>query len=310
MASKNKLIKTKKIADDAAQATKDLAPISRKEIFKHSEYPYDTWMRKKQYEAEKAELQIELLKLQHWVKDKGKRIAILFEGRDAAGKGGTIKRFTEHMNPRGARVVALEKPNKIEKGQWYFQRYIERLPTRGEIVFFDRSWYNRAGVEKVMGFCTDKQHQDFLRQAPEFERMLAEDGVLLFKLYFSVSRDEQNRRFLRRMHDPLKQWKMSDIDRASVGLWQEYTNAKQEMFKHTDTTWAPWTVIKSDDKKRARLNAMRYVLASLNYPNKSKSVNLVPDHLIVGPVVDMTGDDTAALDVKSGRVSAISTPKK
>ncbi len=306
MASKKNPIKTTSTANGASKS----APISRKEIFKNSNYPYLTWMRKKQYEVEKAELQIELLKLQHWVKDKGKRIAIVFEGRDAAGKGGTIKRFTEHMNPRGARVVALDKPNKIEKGQWYFQRYIERLPTRGEIVFFDRSWYNRAGVEKVMGFCNKKQHRDFLRQAPEFERMLAEDGVLLFKLYFSVSRDEQTRRFQRRMHDPLKQWKMSDIDRASVGLWQEYTDAKQEMFKHTDTEWAPWTVIKSDDKKRARLNAMRYVLASLDYPNKSKSVNLVPDHLIVGPVVSMVGDDTAVLDIQSGQVSSISTNKK
>ncbi len=261
----------------------NVSSVSREDVFRDSNYPYRTWIRKKQYEAEKAELQIELLKLQRWVKDKGKRIAIVFEGRDAAGKGGTIKRFMEHMNPRGARVVALEKPNKIEKGQWYFQRYIERLPTGGEIVLFDRSWYNRAGVEKVMGFCSQKQYRDFLQQAPEFERMLVDDGILLFKLYFSVSREEQNRRFEMRMHDPLKQWKMSKIDKASVGLWDEYTEAKEKMFFHTDTDSAPWTVIKSDDKKRARLNAMRYVLASIKFPNKSNDVNLVPDHLIVGP---------------------------
>jgi len=270
MASKKKSKREKlnKLAlDTSSEFAKTFQPISRKEIFENSDYPYDTWMKKKQYEAEKAELQIELLKLQHWIKDKGKRIAIVFEGRDAAGKGGTIKRFTEHMNPRGARVVALDKPSKIEKGQWYFQRYIERLPT--------------------------------------LERMLCEDGVLLFKLYFSVSRDEQNRRFARRMTDPLKQWKMSDIDRASVGLWDEYTEAKQEMFKHTDTTWAPWTVIKSDDKKRARLNAMRYILAMLDYPNKSTEINLVPDHLIVGPVSSMVGDDTALLDTRSGKIQTL-----
>jgi len=180
----------KNMPQDDSHTENKITSISREEVFRESNYPYRTWMRKKQYEAEKAELQIELLKLQRWVKDKGKRIAIVFEGRDAAGKGGTIKRFMEHMNPRGARVVALEKPNKIEKGQWYFQRYIERLPTRGEIVMFDRSWYNRAGVEKVMGFCSQKQYRDFLQQAPEFERMLVDDGILLFKLYFSVSREE------------------------------------------------------------------------------------------------------------------------
>lgn len=282
-----------------ASGTK-ISAVSREEVFQNSDYPYRTWMRKKQYEAEKAELQIELLKLQRWVKDKGKRIAIVFEGRDAAGKGGTIKRFMEHMNPRGARVVALEKPNKIEKGQWYFQRYIERLPTRGEIVMFDRSWYNRAGVEKVMGFCSQKQYRDFLRQAPDFERMLVEDGILLFKLYFSVSREEQNRRFERRSNDPLKQWKMSEIDKASVGLWDEYTEAKEKMFFHTDTEEAPWTVIKSDDKKRARLNAMRYLLASIKYPNKSSEVNLVPDHLIVGPVSLLL--DTNPNDVVSDKL--------
>ncbi len=283
------------------QADDKIMDISREDIFRDSDYPYRTWMGKKQYEAEKAELQIELLKLQRWVKDKGKRIAIVFEGRDAAGKGGTIKRFMEHMNPRGARVVALDKPNKIEKGQWYFQRYIERLPTRGEIVLFDRSWYNRAGVEKVMGFCSQKQYRDFLNQAPEFERMLVDDGILLFKLYFSVSRAEQNRRFERRMHDPLKQWKMSKIDKASVGLWDEYTVAKEKMFFHTDTDSAPWTVIKSDDKKRARLNAMRYVLASIKYPNQSTDVNLIPDHLIVGPasfLLESSADDVVSDKLK------------
>lgn len=238
-------------------------------------------MKSEEYEDLKLKLQIELLKLQNWVKKSGTRIVILFEGRDAAGKGGTIKRFTEHLNPRGARVVALDKPLDREKGQWYFQRYIDHMPTAGEIVLFDRSWYNRAGVERVMGFCTPTQHLEFLRQAPVFERMIVNDGIMLFKLWFSVSKDEQKKRFLERNTDPLKQWKLSPIDLASLDKWDDYTKAKEEMFFHTDTADAPWTVIKSDDKKRARVNAMLYVLSNVNYDGKDLSVVHAPDPLIV-----------------------------
>jgi len=202
------------------------------------------------------------------VKETGQRVVILFEGRDAAGKGGTIKRFMEHLNPRGAHVVALEKPSDVERGQWYFQRYIEHLPTRGEIVLFDRSWYNRAGVERVMGFCTDDEYLEFMRQAPEFERNLTRSGLHLIKFWFSVSRKEQRRRFKERKSHPLKQWKLSPVDLASLDKWEEYTRAKEAMFFYTDTADAPWTVIKSDCKKRARLNAMRYVLHKLPYANK------------------------------------------
>jgi polyphosphate kinase 2 len=209
-------------------------------------------------------------------------VIILFEGRDAAGKGGTIKRFMEHLNPRGARVVALSKPTETERGQWYFQRYVQHLPTKGEIVMFDRSWYNRAGVERVMGFCTDEEYNEFLRQAPEFERQLVRSGVHLFKFWFSVSRDEQRRRFKERKVHPLKQWKLSPIDTASLDKWDDYTRAKESMFVHTDTSDAPWTVIKSDCKKRARLNAMRFVLERLPYARKDVDVVGVADPLIVG----------------------------
>lgn len=256
--------------------------LSRKAIFKSGHYPYDSKISTKAYEKRKQELQIELLKLQNWVKDNGKKIVILFEGRDAAGKGGTIKRFMEHLNPRGARVVALEKPNGKELGQWYFQRYIENLPTSGEIVMFDRSWYNRAGVEKVMNFCTPAQYLEFMRQAPDLERMLVRSGIYLFKLWFSVSREEQFRRFQKRRNDPLKQWKLSPIDMASLDKWESYTEAKESMFFYTDTADAPWTVVKSDDKKRARINAMLHVLNSLPYENKDTSVVTEPDPLIVG----------------------------
>ncbi len=235
-----------------------------------------------EYERLKAQLQIELLRMQNWVKARGERIVVLFEGRDAAGKGGTIKRFMEHLNPRGAHIVALAKPSEVERGQWYFQRYIERLPTAGEIVFFDRSWYNRAGVERVMGFCTPKEHLEFLRQAPMLERMLVNSGLRLFKLWFSVSRAEQARRFKARGSDPLKQWKLSPVDTASMDKWDEYTRAKEEMFFHTDTADAPWTVIKSDDKKRARINCMRFVLDSLPYEGKDLRVVGTPDPRIVG----------------------------
>jgi len=245
-------------------------------------YPYKYKMLRKDYERQKFVLQTELLKLQSWVKEADQRLIILFEGRDAAGKGGTIKRFMEHLNPRGARVVALEKPSDVERGQWYFQRYVEHLPTRGEIVLMDRSWYNRAGVERVMGFCTDDEHREFLRQAPEFERNLVRSGIHMIKFWFSVSKAEQRRRFKERKVHPLKQWKLSPVDLASLDKWDDYTRAKESMFFATDTADSPWTVIKSDDKKRARLNAMRYVLHSLPYRDKDvKRIGMVDD-LIVG----------------------------
>jgi polyphosphate kinase 2 len=245
-------------------------------------YPYKHLMSRRSYERRKYELQVELLKLQAWVKETGQRVVILFEGRDAAGKGGTIKRFMEHLNPRGAHVVALEKPSDVERGQWYFQRYIEHLPTRGEIVLFDRSWYNRAGVERVMGFCTDDEYLEFMRQAPEFERNLTRSGLHLIKFWFSVSRKEQRRRFTERKSHPLKQWKLSPVDLASLDKWEEYTKAKEAMFFYTDTADAPWTVIKSDCKKRARLNAMRYVLHKLPYTNKDLDRIGPLDPLLVG----------------------------
>ncbi|HUN94130.1 MAG TPA: polyphosphate kinase 2 [Burkholderiaceae bacterium] len=259
-------------------------------------YPYKNLMARKTYERQKYRLQVELLKLQAWVKDTGQRVVILFEGRDAAGKGGTIKRFMEHLNPRGARVVALEKPSEVERGQWYFQRYIEHLPTRGEIVMFDRSWYNRAGVERVMGFCTAAEYDEFLRQTPEFERQLVRSGVHLFKFWFSVSRDEQRRRFKERKAHPLKQWKLSPIDMASLDKWDDYTRAKETMFLHCDTSDAPWTVIKSDCKKRARLNALRYLLHRMPYTKRDLAAVGPVDPLIVGrpSLVPSAGDDQLA----------------
>ena len=245
-------------------------------------YPYKNLMSRKNYERQKYQLQVELLKFQAWVKESGQRVVILFEGRDAAGKGGTIKRFMEHLNPRGAHVVALEKPSEIERGQWYFQRYISHLPTRGEIALFDRSWYNRAGVERVMGFCSPEEYMEFMRQAPEFERNLVRSGIHLVKLWFSVSREEQRRRFKERKVHPLKQWKLSPIDLASLDKWDEYTKAKEAMFFYTDTADCPWTVIKSDDKKRARLNAMRYLLHRMPYPNKDVERIGPVDRLLVG----------------------------
>ena len=244
-------------------------------------YPYKNLLSRKSYEREKYRLQVELLKLQAWVKDTGQRVVILCEGRDAAGKGGTIKRFMEHLNPRGARVVALDKPTDVERGQWYFQRYAEHLPSRGEIVLFDRSWYNRAGVERVMGFCTPAEVDDFLVQAPAFELQLVRAGVSLFKFWFSVSRAEQRRRFTERHAHPLKQWKLSPIDVASLNKWDEYTRAKEEMFQHCDTMDAPWTVIKSDCKKRARLNAMRCLLSALPYARRDLSAVGTVDPLVV-----------------------------
>ena len=244
-------------------------------------YPYDHRMPHDEYEHLKRRLQVELLKLQKHAKRTGARHVIVFEGRDAAGKGGTIKRFMEHLNPRAARVVALEKPTEGEKTQWYFQRYVTHLPIAGEMVLFDRSWYNRAGVEKVMGFCTSEQHAEFLQQAPLFEQMLVNDGISLTKLWFSVSPAEQRTRFAVRLVDPVRQWKFSPTDMESIDKWDAYTAAKEEMFGATDTDLAPWIVVKSNDKKRARINAMRYVLAQFDYDDKDEGGG-EPDPLIVG----------------------------
>ena len=234
-----------------------------------------------------------MLKAQRWIKESGAKVLILFEGRDAAGKGGTIKRFMEHLNPRGARVVALEKPNDRERGQWYFQRYIAHLPAEGEIVLFDRSWYNRAGVERVFGFCTRAEYLEFMRQCPNMERMLVNSGIHLFKFYFSVSKEEQRRRFDSRRTDPLKQWKISPVDIASLDKWEDYTEAKEAMFFYTDTADAPWTVIKSDDKKRARIAALQQFLAKLPYPDKNRTLIRGPDPLIAGPARRVVDNEPA-----------------
>jgi polyphosphate kinase len=253
-------------------------------------YPYRERMRRDEYARAKRQLQIELLKLQNWVKDSGEKLVILFEGRDAAGKGGTIKRFTEHLNPRGATVVALEKPTEREQAQWYFQRYLEHLPAAGEIVLFDRSWYNRAGIERVMGFVDQGEYEEFLRQAPELERMLVRSGIRLTKLWFSVTRAEQRTRFLMRQIDPVRQWKLSPTDLASLDKWDAYTEAKEAMFLQTDTVDAPWTVVKSNDKKRARLEAMRYVLSQYDYTDKDKQIVGEVDRQIVGPAAEAVED--------------------
>jgi polyphosphate kinase 2 len=245
-------------------------------------YPYDSRLSREEYDLVKRLLQIELLKMQYWIKETGSRMVIACEGRDAAGKGGTIKRFTEHLNPRGARVVALDKPTEREMGQWYFQRYVPHLPTAGEIVLLDRSWYNRAGVERVMGYCTDEQYSRFIHQAPTFERMLVDDGVTLVKLWFSVSKAEQRTRFLIRQVDPVRQWKLSPNDVESLDRWDAYTAAKVAMFRATDTDYAPWTVVKSNDKKRARVEAMRHVLALVDYEDKDHEVVGKPDPNVVG----------------------------
>ena len=259
-----------------------VTPDQVRAAFESGRYPYARRMARKGYEAEKALLQAELLKVQKWAQESGQKFVILFEGRDAAGKGGTIKRFTEHLNPRFARVVALNKPTDEERGQWYFQRYINHLPTSGEMTFYDRSWYNRAGVERVMGFCTPTEYLEFMRQAPEFERMLVRSGIRLYKYWFSVTREEQRSRFASRETDPLKQWKLSPIDKASLGKWEEYTEAKEAMFFYTDTADAPWVIVKSNDKKRARLNCMRHFLSTLDYPEKDPAIVTPSDPLIVG----------------------------
>jgi polyphosphate kinase len=247
-------------------------------------YPYEQRLGRKQYQRVKRSLQIELLKLQHWVKSSGGRLVIVFEGRDAAGKGGTIRRFVEHLNPRGTRVVALDKPSDRERGEWYLQRYVGHLPAAGEIVMFDRSWYNRAGVERVMGFCRPDECAEFLREVPEFEQMLVRDGFVLIKFWFSVSRSEQLNRFVQRQVDPVRKWKLSPVDLASLDKWDDYTTAKEEMFWHTDLPETPWTVVKSNDKKRARLEAMRHVLSRVPYEGRDEQLVGHPDPMIVGPV--------------------------
>jgi polyphosphate kinase 2 len=253
-------------------------------------YPYDERIDRKEYDEQKYLLQVELLKLQNWAVDTGSKHVIVFEGRDAAGKGGTIKRFMEHLNPRTARVVALGKPSERESGQWYFQRYVQHLPTDGEIVLFDRSWYNRAGVERVMGFATDRQYDEFMHQAPMFEHMLVESGVNVTKFWFSATRSEQRTRFIIRQVDPVRQWKLSPIDLQSLSKWDEYTEAKEHMFRMTDTVDAPWTTIKSNDKKRARLNAMRSFLAQFDYADKNDLVVGRPDPLLVARGIVTVGD--------------------
>jgi len=247
------------------------------------DYPYDERLPRHEYEVTKRLLQIELVKLQNWMKDSGQKLVIVNEGRDAAGKGGTIKRFMEHLNPRGATVVALEKPTDREQGQWYFQRYITHLPTSGEMVFFDRSWYNRAGVERVMGYCTEEQYYEYMRQAPDLERMIVRSDIHLVKFWFSVSQNEQLTRFIIRQVDPVRQWKLSPTDIQSLDKWDDYTEAKEAMFHYTDTPNAPWTVVKSNDKKRARLEAMRHVLALFDYPRKDTELVGSPDNKIIGP---------------------------
>ena len=244
-------------------------------------YPYDTRMDRDEYEVEKYRLQVELLKFQYWLEDHDQKAIIIFEGRDAAGKGGTIKRFTEHLNPRTARVVALNKPSDRERGQWYFQRYVQYLPTAGEMVLFDRSWYNRAGVERVMGFATPEQYETFMNQVPHFERMLVDSGIHVTKFWFSVSQKEQRTRFAIRQLDPVRRWKLSPMDLESLDRWEAYTQANEEMFRRTDKKFAPWTIIRSNDKKRARLNAMRFFLSRFEYEDKDHEVVGTPDPKLV-----------------------------
>ena len=254
------------------------------------DYPYEELLDREEYEEEKYRLQTQLLQFQYWTQDVGAKHVLVFEGRDAAGKGGTIKRFMEHLNPRAARVVALTKPTSSEAGQWYFQRYIGHLPTQGEIVLFDRSWYNRAGVERVMGFCTEEQYQIFMRQAPAFERMLVESGTTVTKLWFSVTQQEQRTRFAIRQIDPVRRWKLSPMDLESLDRWEDYTAAKQAMFDRSDKKHAPWLTVKSNDKKRARLNAMRAFLNQFDYEGKDPDIVYAADPRIVARAKHTTGD--------------------
>jgi polyphosphate kinase len=269
--------------------------------FEDSPFPYGERMKGKEYEKQILPLQIELAKAQRWVKEQKQRVLIILEGRDAAGKGGTIKTITEHLNPRGARVVALAKPNETERGQWYFQRYVGHLPTTGEIVLFDRSWYNRAGVELVMGFCTPNEYLEFTRQAPGVERSLIQSGIRLFKLWLAVGRKEQLKRLEARRKDPLKHWKLSPIDMESVNKWDDYTAARDRMFYYTHTSEAPWHVVRSDDKKRARLNAIRLILSQLPYTDKDEDVVTPPDPKILGVAAAIVPQDDAFLFGRSKR---------
>ncbi len=275
--------------------------VSDKKQMIGSSYPYKRAMKKAAYEDELERLQIELVKMQAWASQNNERIVMVFEGRDAAGKGGTIKRFTEKLNPRSARIAALAKPTDAERGQWYFQRYVAQLPTHGEIVFFDRSWYNRAGVERVMGFCNNREYLEFMRQAPEFERMLVRSGVRLVKFWFSVSREEQLRRFMLRAEDPLKQWKLSPMDVESLGRWDDYTEAKEAMIFYTDTADAPWTIVRSDDKKRARLNAIKYFLRSVPYEGRDEGLLKDVDPRIIGSAHDIYETGEHAHEQNDGR---------
>ncbi|APH02720.1 polyphosphate kinase [Janibacter indicus] len=278
------------VRDDQGDDPMLIAPDGKAVETWRENYPYDELMEREEYDVQKYLLQIELLKFQYWAQDTGRKFVVLFEGRDAAGKGGTIKRFTEHLNPRGARVVALTKPSERELGQWYFQRYIQHLPTSGEIVLFDRSWYNRAGVERVMGFCSDEQYEGFMDQAPKIERMLADAGVHVTKLWFSVTQQEQRTRFAIRQIDPVRRWKLSPMDLESLDKWEAYTQAKEEMFRRTDTRHAPWTVIKSNDKKRGRINAIRFFLNQFDYEGKDPEVVFTPDRKVVSRGRKTEGD--------------------
>ena len=260
--------------EDKPNPDEELAP-----DWRDGGYPYKNLLRRSTYEKQKFKLQVELLKLQSWVKETGARVVIIFEGRDAAGKGGTIKRFMEHLNPRGARTVALEKPSDVERGQWYFQRYVQHLPSFGEIVLFDRSWYNRAGVERVMGFCSDEELEEFFRTVPEFEKMLMRSGIVLIKYWFSISDDEQNLRFLGRIHDPLKQWKLSPMDLESRRRWEDYTKAKEEMLERTHIPEAPWWIVPADDKKKARLNCITHLLSQLPYEEVERPEVVLPPRM-------------------------------
>src|SRR3954449_4572156 len=278
------------VRDDHGDDPTLITPDGRAVETWREDYPYDTLMSRNDYEVEKYLLQIELLKFQYWAQDNGEKHVIVFEGRDAAGKGGTIKRFMEHLNPRSARVVALTKPTTTEQGQWYFQRYVSQLPTAGEMVLFDRSWYNRAGVERVMGFCTPEEYELYLRHAPLFEEMLTESGVHLTKFWFSVTRQEQRTRFAIRQIDPVRRWKLSPMDIESLDRWDAYTEAKEAMLAATDTDDAPWTTIKSNDKKSARINAMRFFLNQFDYADKDPAIVYPADPLLVKRGRDTIGD--------------------
>jgi polyphosphate kinase len=262
---------------DEAQSRSDL-----KEIIKGKGAAYAKIIDTIAYEDELRNLQVELVKLQQWIAKNNKRVAVVFEGRDAAGKGGAIRRFMEHLNPRSSRLVALNRPTEIEKGQWYFMRYIKELPNPGEIVFYDRSWYNRAVVEPVMGFCKDKEYNDFMAQVPEFEHMLYEDGLIIIKFWLSISKDEQLKRFNSRMKNPLKRWKFSPVDKKGQELWDRYTHFKELMYSKTHTSYSPWVIVKTNDKEVARLECIRYVLSKFNYTGKKNlKTNLLPDPNVI-----------------------------